>query len=83
MVLALSSCGSIPPFPATHVYEVDVESGVCGRFKIVDEKRLLFEHDMDLPLTECDGVFGFSMKQVAPVMNWTRDRITEGQERCK
>ena len=86
MALALlsTSCGkSVPQFPAGYIYEVDVKNNVCGEYKIIDYKKVLFEHTRDLPLSSCNGVFGFYPSNIAPVLGWTRDRISEAEGRCE
>ncbi len=79
----LLSCSGVPTFPAHYIYEADVTGNVCGRYIVTDAERLLFQHDADLPLAQCDGVFGFSRKDISPVLNWSRDMIKYAKERCK
>lgn len=43
---------------------------------------MLFEHDSDLPIMSCDGVFGFSTVDTPKVMDWGRDAIDYGKK-CK
>lgn len=81
IALALGSCAQ--KFPAQFIYEVDLDNQVCGRYKVVDSERLTFEHDSDLPLSSCNGVFGFSSRDISPVLNWTRDAIKQAKEKCQ
>lgn len=83
MAISLSACASLPKFPTDYVYEVDIANKVCGRYKITNYQTLQFAHDKDLPLSACDGVFGFSSDKISPVLNWARDRAIEVQLRCK
>lgn len=83
MAMTLASCASVPKFPADYVYEVDLDNKICGRYKISNFERLNIVHDADLPLSDCNGVFGFSAKKISPVLNWGRDRIQEGKIRCQ
>lgn len=80
--LSLSGCAGLKPFPSDYVYEVDLHHQVCGKYKIVDKERMLFEHDSDLPIMSCDGVFGFSTVDTPKVMDWGRDAIDYGKK-CK
>lgn len=83
LATTLVSCAGLKKFPADNIYEVDIANKACGEYKIVDYERLLFEHVRDLPLSACEGVFGFSSKQIAPVMNWSRDAIIFVKQNCK
>lgn len=74
---ALLSCSK--KFPVQYIYEADVSSGVCGKYKITDPEKLKFEWVEDLPLSACNGMFGFATRDVSKVINWSRDRI---KERC-
>ena len=76
--MAILSCGK--KFPVQYIYETDVKSGVCGKYKITDPEKLKIEHVEELPLESCHGVFGFATRDVSKVINWSRDRIAE---RCK
>lgn len=80
--LSLSSCAGLKKFPTDYVYEVDLHRQICGKYKIVDKERMLFEHDSDLPIMSCDGVFGFSTVDTPKVMDWGRDAIDYGKK-CK
>lgn len=82
-ILLELGCAGLPPFPAKYLYEADLGNKVCGRYVVTDTERLLFQHDADLPLSQCDGVFGFSRKDISPVLNWSRDMIQYGKGRCK
>ncbi len=81
-MIALTSCTGTPDFPAEHIYEVDHEFGVCGKYKIVEDP-LDISHVKDLPLEECRGVFGFQAEDVGHVLDWTRSRIDEAKEKCE
>lgn len=84
LILAtLNGCASIPKFPAQYVYEVDLKANVCGQYKVVNYEKITLDHVADLPLSACDGVFGFSASTISPVLNWMRDRIVEGKARCR
>lgn len=82
-ILLELGCAGIPTFPAKYLYEADLTNHVCGRYVVTDAERLLFRHDADLPLAQCDGVFGFSRKDISPVLNWSRDMIKYAKERCR
>ncbi len=82
-VLSLTSCTGLKPFPAKYIYEIDLKNGVCGKYSIIDPQQLLFEHVSDLPLSACDGVFGFSSDQIGLVFDWSKTAIEKFNERCK
>lgn len=82
MGLVFLSCAGIPQFPTKYIYEVDIKNQACGRYVITDYEKLLFSHNKDLPLAECDGTFGFSRVDISPVLNWARDRITDAKNKC-
>jgi hypothetical protein len=65
------------------MFEVDVTNNVCGVYDIVDQERILFTHKEDLPLSSCNGVFGFSTSDTPKVIDWVRDRIKEAKEKCQ
>lgn len=79
MALALSfcACAKLPEFPAEFIFEADMQSKVCGKWKIIDKERLLVEHVQDLPLEKCHGIFGFSVNDMPKVLDWSRVAITE------
>lgn len=79
----LNGCAGLKKFPADKLYEVDFKNQVCGEYKMVDFEKLLFEHTADLPLSACDGVFGFPSNKISPVLNWGRDAIVYGKEKCQ
>jgi hypothetical protein len=81
--MTLVKCANVPKFPADYIYEVDLRNETCGQYKISNFERLTIIHDKDLPLSACQGVFGFSAKKISPVLNWGRDRIQEGKVRCQ
>lgn len=75
--LLVSCNGNVPKFPAEFIYEADLQNKICGKYKVVNPETLQFEHVEDLPLSECNGVFGFSSTEIAPVLDWSRKMIQE------
>lgn len=78
----LASCSKLEKFPSDFIYEADVKFQVCGKWKIVDHERLLVEHVEDLPLSVCDGMFGFSSADMPKVLNWSRAAIDKIKNNC-
>ena len=80
----VAGCGKkLPEFPARFIYEVDIQNKVCGKYKIVDPENLQVDFVEDLPLSECNGVFGFASTDIAPVLDWSRFAIEEMKKACK
>jgi len=81
--LLVSCGGKLPKFPAEYIYEVDLTNKACGKYKIVNAETLQFEFIEDMPLSACNGVFGFSSDNIAPVLDWSRKAIEEAKKSCK
>ena len=82
-LLLLTSCTGLKPFPTKFIYEVDLKNGVCGQYKIVDPEKLKFDHVADLPLSNCNGVFGFASDKVGLVFNWAETAIQKCKGQCQ
>lgn len=83
IAFVVSSCDSAPKFPTDRIFEVDLNAGVCGEYKIIDFKNLKVRHLKDHPLSKCGGVFGFSTRDIPKVLDWGVDVREWGERRCK
>lgn len=82
--LILGGCsGQLPKFPADFIYEVDVQNKVCGKYPIIDHENLKVGDPTELPLSECNGVFGFASTDIAPVLDWSENAIEKAKKACK
>jgi len=79
----LVSCSEAPKFPAKYIYEVDLQNDVCGKYEIIDSKKMTVRHVADLSLSQCQGVFGFSSKDIPKIFDWSADVQKMISERCK
>lgn len=80
-LISLSGCASLKPFPAKYIYEVDTTYDVCGKYVIVDPESLQIDYVDDLPMTACDGVFGFSAEDMPKVLDWSEEAIKKAKEK--
>lgn len=82
MVLALSACSGLKPFPTQTLYEFDTKDHVCGVYKITNAETFQFAHVKDLPLAQCPAIFGFSSGDIPKVLDWSRDAVQYAKTRC-
>ena len=75
LIVILSGCSKVPVFPSKYIWEVDIKSGVCGQYEIIDPKNFKSKHIKDWPIAKCDGVFGFSTSDIPKVLNWCSDMV--------
>lgn len=80
VLLSLSGCATLRPFPAKYLYEIDTIYGVCGKYVIVDPETLQYDYVEDLPLFQCNGVFGFSTEDIPKVLDWSEEAIKKAKE---
>lgn len=72
----------MPHFPEVFFYEIQLDSKICGKYALVDEKRVLFEHVEDLAWDKCPRIlFGLVPQDAASVTDWSRTVIRKG-EKC-
>jgi hypothetical protein len=79
-LLLLTSCAGTPKFPTEFLYEYDAKYQICAQYRVVDAENLKFAYVKDVP---CMSIFGFSAADTPNVLNWARDRIRDGKERCR
>lgn len=75
--LFLTTCAHAQ-FPAKRLYVVDLTSGVCVEYDIVDATNLKVRLRQELPLQKggaCDRMAGFHRNEFKPVQNYIRDAI--------
>lgn len=82
-IFIFASCSKLGKFPAKYIYEADTDNGVCGQYEIIDPKELKVKHVQDLPLKDCNGVFGFSTEDTPKVINYVRTAIKTCEENNK
>ena len=82
-IVVLTSCNESPKFPGKYIYEVDLKSGICGKYEIVNTKEMKVSHVGDFDLKTCHGVFGFSSKDMPKIMDWSADIQKYVDQRCK
>lgn len=84
LIASLSvACNGAPKFPTDRIFEVDLDSKICGEYQLVDPKKYEFRHIKDHALSRCNGVFGFQTPDIPKVLRWadkTQDYIND---KCK
>ncbi len=76
-VFLLCGCVSVE-FPDVPIRVLDVEHGVCAKYKIIDHERLTVQFLGDFPLIECEGLVGFGFKDYNEIVKpWIRDAIAK------
>lgn len=83
IAIAASACQGAPKFPVTTVWETDIENGVCGEYQVVDFENMKVRHVKDWPLIRCDGVFGFSTRDIPKVLRWGEQTQNYAKDHCK
>lgn len=83
LILSNLSCKSFPTPPDLHPYDIDLEHGVCGEFKIVDKENMVFEFVKDHNISTCDGFFALSPEEMQSLKIYLRDARQTWEKKCK
>lgn len=84
IVLSLSACAGLKPFPAKTIWEYDRKTKTCGEYQIIAyDPRIRVKHLRDVPLDQCPAIFGFSAAEIAPVLDWSADALAYSKKRCR
>lgn len=82
-VLLLTSCAGAPLFPTKTIWEVDLVSGVCEQYEIIDPDNFTIKPVQAWRIDKCHGVFGFSTEDTPKVLDWAMDMKTYAKTHCK
>lgn len=81
---SLSACSGLRKFPTKYVYEVDLKDKVCGQYEITQVRpELAFRYVKDMSLDACNGVYGFSTRDMPDVLDWLDDAGDYAEQKCK
>ncbi len=83
VILLLSGCAGLRPFPTQHLYEFDPKGSVCAEYLITDASALKFSWVRDIPFAQCPAIFGFLTPDIPKVLSWGADSIRYGKTHCK
>lgn len=80
LLLLLTSCAGLKPFPTSTLYEYDAQYKVCGQYQITDPANLKFAYVKDVP---CPSIFGFNSSDIPKVLNWVQDAEAYAKANCQ
>jgi len=40
-----------------HIYDIDLDHKVCGKYKVISFEKMQFQWVQDVPLKECNGFY--------------------------
>lgn len=94
ILLIGTACNEAPKFPNVQVFETaknpETSAYLCGEYKIVNPQEFKVEPVIDHPLSMCEGVFGFKLKDFPTVIEWAKatekyykDKLQECENRNK
>lgn len=83
MAIALSGCSGLRKFPSDRLWEFDARENVCAEYRITDPEGFRFVHVRDVPRDKCPSIFGFTTVEIPKVLDWGRDAVKYGKEKCK
>lgn len=77
------SCVGFPELPDLHPFDVDIEHGVCGEFRVVDKEKLTFEWVADHDLSKCNGFFALSPEDMNALKSYLKEARRTWEKKCK
>lgn len=82
LILLISSCAGLGPFPARELVEINIQKGICREYALVDEEKVIYKFIKEYTIEECPPVFGIKVDKAGLTTQWARDAIKIGKE-CK
>lgn len=69
------SCADGLPKPPQidYIYEVDIDTPACARFKVISQDPPVIKYDMDLPIESCNTMLAVDKKDGMAVKNFIED----------
>ena len=73
LLLNTISCAGVDPYPEVFYYEIQLDTKVCGKYALADQRRVIFKHIEDLPFEKCPKyLFGLDADGATSVTGWVR-----------
>ena len=64
----------------TKITVVDLDKSFCGRYRVIDKEKVIFQRDQVFGLLQCNGMFGTSSDDTPVLLDFIRDRIKKNKK---